>query len=134
MGFSGYYGRGSKGIYRGKTTPVGTFPSNAFGLHDMHGNVWEWCLDHHCSDYEKTKADGSAWIDPDAEQNTPRELRGGTWFHNPQSCRSASHFSFNPVNPSHLVGFRVMCTATRITQLSVLSTAFGGKNFLFLKC
>ncbi|MDY6899898.1 MAG: SUMF1/EgtB/PvdO family nonheme iron enzyme, partial [Cyanobacteriota bacterium] len=51
-----------KGESRGKTTPVGQFPPNAFGLYDMHGNVWEWCEDTWLDDYKKLPLDGSAWI------------------------------------------------------------------------
>jgi len=58
------------------TAPVGSYPPNAFGLHDMHGNVWEWCEDVWHGDYDGAPDDGSAWIDGDC---TYRPLRGGSW-------------------------------------------------------
>ncbi|NJR49973.1 MAG: SUMF1/EgtB/PvdO family nonheme iron enzyme [Leptolyngbyaceae cyanobacterium CSU_1_3] len=74
------YGQGSKGKYREKTTPVELFQvENNFGLYDMHGNVWEWCLDHWHKSYENAPVDGSAWLDLEAEENARRLLRGGSW-------------------------------------------------------
>ena len=64
-----------KGESRGKTTPVGQFPPNAFGLYDMHGNVWEWCRDTWLHDYRELPRDGSAWID--YENRVNRSMRGG---------------------------------------------------------
>ncbi|MFM6254295.1 MAG: formylglycine-generating enzyme family protein, partial [Dolichospermum sp.] len=62
--YCGYYtyGDGSKGQYREKTTDVGSFPPNPFVLHDMHGNVWEWCQDDWHENYINAPDDGSAWI------------------------------------------------------------------------
>jgi hypothetical protein len=90
--FSGSYDRGPKDIYHQETTPVDTFPPNAFGLYDMHGNVWEWCLDHHHGSYEGAPADGNAWIsDGDGDiDDTIRVVRGGSWNVFPNRCRSAS--------------------------------------------
>src|ERR1019366_4354614 len=68
------YGNGKKGKYREKTTPVGSFPANAWGFHDMHGNVWEWCEDWY-GDYPKKDV-----VDPQgAEKGKYRVLRGGSW-------------------------------------------------------
>ena len=85
------YGNGGKGEYRQKTVPVGSFPPNAWGLHDMHGNIWEWCQDWYGS-YE-----GSAQVEPAGPSSGPgRVLRGGSWYNNPWNCRSASRDGNTP--------------------------------------
>jgi formylglycine-generating enzyme required for sulfatase activity len=68
----------SKGKYREQTTDVGTFPPNDFGLYDMHGNVWEWCLD------SDTPVDESWVLEGDGSRHI---LRGGCWFSHPRLCR-----------------------------------------------
>jgi formylglycine-generating enzyme required for sulfatase activity len=108
------YANGSKGIYREQTTPVGMFPANSWGLHDMHGNVWEWCLDEWRDSYEGAPTDGRAWGDA-AEGEKSKEsvkaklLRGGSWDDFPRSCRSAYRFRSQPDGAFNCVGFRVVC-------------------------
>jgi formylglycine-generating enzyme required for sulfatase activity len=75
------YGSGPEGLRRGETTEVGSFPPNAFGLHDMHGNVWEWCQDVWHGNYEGAPTDGSAWIEGGDQER--RVLRGGSWCGDP---------------------------------------------------
>jgi len=106
------YGSGKKGEYREKTTDVGSFPPNAFGLYDMHGNVWEWCLDHRHDSYEGAPTDGSAWIDKEAKENAARILRGGSWINYPVYCRSAYRLN-NPRETSSTFGFRIVCSSPR---------------------
>ena len=105
------YGSGPKGVYRAETTVVRSFPANAFGLHDMHGNVREWCLDHWHGTYEDAPTNGSAWINLDAETDASRVLRGGSWRSNPRYCRSASRNINNPGFDYDSNGFRVVCAA-----------------------
>ena len=83
------YSDAPKGEYRKQTTPVNQFFPNAFGLYDMHGNVWEWCEDGWHENYENAPTDGSSWND-NHSQNSFRLLRGGSWFSNSGFCRSAS--------------------------------------------
>jgi formylglycine-generating enzyme required for sulfatase activity len=100
------YGNGAKGQYREQTTPVGSFPANAFGLHDMHGNVFEWCADHWHENYDRAPTDGSVW---EAGGNQRRRcLRGCSWDNNPRVCRSAYRGRITPVYLSFNIGFRVV--------------------------
>jgi formylglycine-generating enzyme required for sulfatase activity len=111
--WSGSYGLGPKGEYREQTTDVGSFPANVWGLHDMHGNVWEWCLDDWHPNYEGAPDDGTAWIDSN-RANTNRELRGGSWDDDPRSCRSACRLYYFPRDGFiYIVGFRVVCVVPR---------------------
>jgi len=108
--WSGSYGRGPKGEYRKKTTPVDHFGvTNAFGLGDMHGNVWEWCLDHHHNSYEGSPTDSSAWMDEDEDKH--RILRGGSWGNDPRYSRSTYRYYATPRGSGNAVGFRVICVA-----------------------
>ncbi|OUC15332.1 MAG: hypothetical protein B0A82_07565 [Alkalinema sp. CACIAM 70d] len=106
------YKDGPKGEYRGKTTPVDQFGiANAFGLCDMHGNVWEWCADHWHDNYEGAPVDGSAWVDQDAGEDNSYVLRGGSWCSFPGSCRSATRYNYLAGARNDSYGFRVVCSA-----------------------
>jgi eukaryotic-like serine/threonine-protein kinase len=103
------YGNAAKGQYPGETTPVGSFPPNAFGLYDLHGNVWEWCLDECHSNYVGAPKDGSAWADKlTPDKNILRRCRGGSWSNYARNCRSASRFSHSATNRYLSYGFRVV--------------------------
>ena len=112
------YGRGRKGKPKNKTTVVGTFPANDFGLYDMHGNLWEWCADDWHSNYEEAPTDGTIWnasndsgSDPDSD--TRKVLRGGSWFNSPRRCRSACRGNLAAGTRSFLIGFRVVSCVPR---------------------
>ena len=97
------YGSGKKGEFRQKTMPVGSFPANAWGLHDMHGNVWEWCQDWHGA-YAS-----SAQVDPGGPNSgTDRVLRGGCWYDRAVGCRSAPRHWGAPVLRGDGIGLRVV--------------------------
>jgi len=91
------------------STPVGRYPANAWGLHDMHGNVWEWCLDHWHDSYVGAPTDGSAWMDANAPATAERVLRGGSWSHAPVEGRSACRRRLSAPARDPAVGFRVVC-------------------------
>ena len=98
------YGSGPKGIHRGKTTPVGAFPANAWGLYDMHGNVWEWCSDWYGEYPETTTSDPTG---SQASYYSHRVLRGGSWIKPPAFLRSAYRHRFARTCRSLDVGFRL---------------------------
>lgn len=88
-----------------ETSPVASFPPNAFGLYDMHGNILEWCQDRYHPSYEGAPADGSAWN----EGSLPvRVLRGGMWNDEARRCRSACRSASYPDNYSRAYGLRLV--------------------------
>ncbi|MGH2414455.1 MAG: formylglycine-generating enzyme family protein, partial [Microcystaceae cyanobacterium] len=107
------YRNAPKGEYRRRTTRIGSFPPNAFGLYDMHGNVWEWCADTWHNNYKGAPTDGRAWINDN--NNKYRVLRGGSWVCYPGSCRSACRLYYGAGDGGvYDFGFRVACAAAFI--------------------
>jgi formylglycine-generating enzyme required for sulfatase activity len=91
--------------YRDKTTPVGTFPPNNFGLYDMHGNVWEWCADPWHEDYRGRPTNASVWdLGGDPQY---RVLRGGSWNHDAWECRATNRRKDPFINWYNYYGFRI---------------------------
>ncbi|MBM3327433.1 MAG: formylglycine-generating enzyme family protein [Calditrichaeota bacterium] len=88
-----------------KTHPVGQKQPNAWGLYDMHGNVWEWCEDWYHDSYNGAPGDGRAWTSP---AGTYRVLRGGSWPYFDCACRSASRIWDEPAERNLNYGFRVV--------------------------
>ena len=99
------YGKGRAGKFLRRTTPVGNFSPNAFGINDMHGNVGEWCIDWFGEKYD-VGADKTNPKGPDA--GTCRVLRGGSWYDGPRNCRSASRYWLAPDGKLSDFGFRVV--------------------------
>jgi formylglycine-generating enzyme required for sulfatase activity len=98
------YGGATTGPYLGRTSQVGSYKPNAFGLHDMHGNVSEWCQDWYGEDYYK----GSPRRDPAGpSKGSSRVMRGGCWGFGGEDCRSAFRFRDSPGDRSSDLGFRV---------------------------
>jgi len=90
----------------GQTTDVGTFPPNPFGLYDMHGNVWEWCLDVLHGNYNGAPTDRSAW--ESGEDSNRRLLRGGCWDDDSRYCRCAWRNYGIPGDYDNGVGLRIV--------------------------
>ena len=92
------------GRTRARTVAVGTFRPNAWGLFDVHGNVWEWVQDCWNGSYEGAPADGQPWTRADCAR---RVLRGGSWANDGSFARSASRLSSDPAVRGNIAGFRV---------------------------
>jgi len=107
------YGQGPKGTFREQTTDVGSFPANAWGLQDMHGNVWEWCLDRWHPSLAQGPTDGTPRQETAPElskgEQDRRLLRGGSWYNHPALCRSAYRGNLLPDYRDNYIGFRVCC-------------------------
>jgi formylglycine-generating enzyme required for sulfatase activity len=93
-----------------QTAPVGQFKANAWGLHDMHGNVWEWVQDCYASTYAGSSTDGSA---AQETAGCSRVLRGGSWYGDPRHLRAPSRSWGQPENRNQYVGFRVGRSVSR---------------------
>jgi formylglycine-generating enzyme required for sulfatase activity len=98
------YNKGPQGVYRQKTLDVGSLPKNGFGLHDMHGNVWEWVEDCYVESYAGAPTDGSAVASAGCNL---RILRGGAWNYYPRLLRSAYRYATVPGVRMENAGFRV---------------------------
>ena len=95
------YNGAPEGPYLEKTCAVGSYKPNDWGLHDMHGNVMEWCRDG----YDATLKGGN---DPQGAPQAPvRVIRGGSWFSNARDCRSAKRYGYSPEYRSRNLGFRL---------------------------
>ena len=88
-----------------ETHNVGTKKPNAWGFYDMHGNVWEWCLDNYSENYEDVPCDGSAYK---VVSQKGMVLRGGAWSGQAENNRSASRINLGATSRNYFVGFRVL--------------------------
>jgi formylglycine-generating enzyme required for sulfatase activity len=101
-GWSYTYPSNRAGVSPHGSVAVGSFPPNAWGLYDMHGNVWQWCSDWY-GDYPAGEV-----TDPTGpKEGSLRVLRGGSWNYDPRYCRSACRYWFNPGSRYDYFGFRV---------------------------
>jgi formylglycine-generating enzyme required for sulfatase activity len=111
---NGPYGTAEEGPYLRQTAKVGSYPPNAFGLYDMHGNVAEWCADWYDPEYYNASPDEDppgppAGVLPDDYENFYVVIRGGCWLDDARACRSAYRHRAMHRNRYRLIGFRVVC-------------------------
>jgi formylglycine-generating enzyme required for sulfatase activity len=97
------YAGGEKGLNRGETVPVKSLPPNAWGLYEMHGNVWEWCADGPRPYANQPEQDPTGPEDKEAH----RAFRGGSWFASAGWARSAYRFGLHPGYRNDYLGFRL---------------------------
>jgi uncharacterized protein (TIGR02996 family) len=102
------YGGGAKGPYLERTCEAGSYAPNAFGLHDLHGNVWEWCADWYGADYyaDSPKADP-----PGPSKGSGRVIRGGGWNDAAEYCSAGARYSRVPASRSIGLGFRLLLSS-----------------------
>ena len=108
--FNGAYpfGDAEQGPFLNRTQVVGSYAPNAFGLHDMHGNLFEWCADRFDRRYYQTSPTDDP---PGPESGRYRVIRGGDWYSDARDCRSAFRYSDVPEGTFYALGFRVVCDA-----------------------
>jgi formylglycine-generating enzyme required for sulfatase activity len=106
--FNGAYpfGKADKGPFLNRTQIIGSYAPNAFGLYDMHGNLFEWCADRFDRDYYRRSPEN----DPRGpESGSYRVIRGGDWYSDARDCRSAFRYADVPEGRFYALGFRVVC-------------------------
>jgi formylglycine-generating enzyme required for sulfatase activity len=106
--FNGYYPYGRAGVngpYLERTSRVGAYAANAWGLHDLHGNVWEWCQDWFDDNYYRHGPERDPQGPAEGER---RVLRGGAWYYYGWFCRAAYRYRRRPDERLDSAGFRVV--------------------------
>ena len=103
------YNNNPKGVYRDKTVPVNSFAHNAWGLYNMHGNVYEWCSDWYDGTYyDECNAKGTVLNPQGPATGSARVRRGGSWINRAENCRSASRRYDAPDSRDCALGFRLV--------------------------